>query len=93
MRITINNYADAELFIVASIINDIDMEQLNKFKHYSFISSPYIKQKFQIYVWKSPKGIALDIHDQAKKTCDVCGSTDLTEVPHMGFNCNTCHPL
>ncbi len=25
--------------------------------------------------------------------CDVCGSTDVIEVPHMGKNCNRCHPL
>ena len=25
--------------------------------------------------------------------CDVCGSTDVIDVPHMGKNCNTCHPL
>ncbi len=25
--------------------------------------------------------------------CDVCGSTDVMEVPHMGMNCNDCHPL
>lgn len=25
--------------------------------------------------------------------CDVCGSSDISEVPHMGKNCNTCHPL
>ena len=26
-------------------------------------------------------------------TCPVCGSTDLIEAPHMGSNCNNCHPL
>ena len=25
--------------------------------------------------------------------CDVCGSDDVIEVPHMGKNCNRCHPL
>ncbi len=25
--------------------------------------------------------------------CDVCGSADVIEVPHMGKNCNRCHPL
>ena len=25
--------------------------------------------------------------------CDVCGSTDVIEAPHMGRNCNRCHPL
>ncbi len=25
--------------------------------------------------------------------CDVCGSTDVIDVPHMGKNCNRCHPL
>ena len=25
--------------------------------------------------------------------CPTCGSTDLTEAPHMGTNCNRCHPL
>jgi len=25
--------------------------------------------------------------------CDVCGSDDVIEAPHMGRNCNQCHPL
>ena len=28
-----------------------------------------------------------------KSVCDVCGSDDVIEVPHMGKNCNRCHPL
>ena len=28
-----------------------------------------------------------------KSVCDVCGSDDIIEVPHMGKNCNRCHPL
>jgi hypothetical protein len=30
---------------------------------------------------------------QPKPTCDVCGSENLTEAPHMGRNCNDCHPI
>ncbi len=25
--------------------------------------------------------------------CDVCGSDDVIEAPHMGKNCNSCNPL
>jgi hypothetical protein len=25
--------------------------------------------------------------------CDVCGSNDVIEAPHMGKNCNRCHPF
>jgi hypothetical protein len=25
--------------------------------------------------------------------CDVCGSDDAIEAPHMGRNCNGCNPL
>jgi len=25
--------------------------------------------------------------------CDVCGSNDVIEAPHMGRNCNQCNPL
>ena len=28
-----------------------------------------------------------------KEVCDVCGSDDITYAPHMGKNCNRCHPL
>ena len=28
-----------------------------------------------------------------RKTCDVCGSEDITEAPHMGLNCNDCNPI
>ena len=40
---------------------------------------------------------ALRIHDVVGRSeqlvCDVCGSTDVIEAPHMGRNCNRCHPL
>ena len=36
----------------------------------------------------------LDIVGQSERlVCDVCGSTDVIEAPHMGRNCNRCHPL
>lgn len=25
--------------------------------------------------------------------CDICGSSNIIEAPHMGMNCNDCHPL
>jgi len=25
--------------------------------------------------------------------CDVCGSNDIIEAPHMGINCNRCNPF
>jgi hypothetical protein len=28
-----------------------------------------------------------------KPTCDVCGSENIIEAPHMGTNCNDCHPI
>lgn len=31
--------------------------------------------------------------DSEQLVCDVCGSTDVIEAPHMGRNCNRCHPL
>jgi hypothetical protein len=40
---------------------------------------------------------ALRIHDVVGRSeqlvCDVCGSDDVIEAPHMGRNCNKCHPL
>ena len=40
---------------------------------------------------------ALRIHDVVGQSeqlfCDVCGSNDVIEAPHMGKNCNRCHPL
>ena len=35
-----------------------------------------------------------DVVEQSKQlVCDVCGSGDVVEAPHMGKNCNRCHPL
>jgi len=31
--------------------------------------------------------------DVIKSVCDVCGSDDVIEAPHMGRNCNRCNPL
>lgn len=36
---------------------------------------------------------ALSQHDVIKAVCDVCGSDDITEAPHMGRNCNSCNPI
>jgi hypothetical protein len=39
----------------------------------------------------------LRIHDVVGRSeqlvCCVCGSDDVIEAPHMGKNCNRCHPL
>ena len=35
-----------------------------------------------------------DVVGQSEQlVCDVCGSNDVIETPHMGKNCNRCHPL
>jgi len=31
--------------------------------------------------------------ERFKPTCDVCGSSNITDAPHMGRNCNDCHPV
>jgi cytochrome c5 len=36
---------------------------------------------------------ALQQADVIKSVCDVCGSGNIIEAPHMGKNCNRCHPL
>jgi hypothetical protein len=36
---------------------------------------------------------SVDEFDCTRLSCDVCGSSDVIEVPHMGRNCNRCHPL
>jgi hypothetical protein len=38
-------------------------------------------------------GIAVVVGRSEQLGCDVCGSTDVIEAPHMGRNCNRCHPL
>jgi transcriptional regulator with XRE-family HTH domain len=39
--------------------------------------------------------ISADIQISVVQTpaCDVCGSRDVIEAPHMGRNCNDCNPL
>lgn len=44
------------------------------------------------------KTVNINIKNEVKKydvcrVCDVCGSSDVIEAPHMGLNCNTCNPL
>ena len=33
------------------------------------------------------------VKGRSEHFCDVCGSDDVIEAPHMGRNCNRCHPL
>jgi hypothetical protein len=33
------------------------------------------------------------VEQTKQQSCDVCGSDDVIEAPHMGRNCNSCHPL
>ena len=35
----------------------------------------------------------INVGQSEQLVCDVCGSTDVIEAPHMGRNCNRCHPL
>tara|TARA_R110000772_G_scaffold148307_2_gene258898 strand:- start:3909 stop:4136 length:228 start_codon:yes stop_codon:yes gene_type:complete len=35
----------------------------------------------------------LNIDDVSKSLCDVCGSDDVAEYPHVGFTCYTCNPM
>jgi hypothetical protein len=36
---------------------------------------------------------ALNIQSVSKPLCDVCGSDDVAEYPHVGFTCYTCNPM
>jgi len=35
----------------------------------------------------------LNIDDVSKSLCDVCGSDDVAEYPHVGFTCYNCNPM
>jgi len=39
------------------------------------------------------RGALIGPYWMEQPTCDVCGSTDISENPHMGRNCNWCNPL
>jgi hypothetical protein len=46
--------------------------------------------------WDAEQEVLQQVLQQAdviKLVCDVCGSDDVIEAPHMGKNCNRCHPL
>jgi hypothetical protein len=34
-----------------------------------------------------------DVIKNEVAVCDVCGSDDIIEAPHMGRNCNSCNPI
>lgn len=33
------------------------------------------------------------LQGENKAQCEVCGSSDVIEGPHMGKNCNNCNPI
>jgi len=41
------------------------------------------------------KGKKINVRWEVSVTdsCDICGSDDIIDAPHMGRNCNTCHPI
>jgi hypothetical protein len=43
--------------------------------------------------WLEKQVLALRQPSVIGSVCDVCGSNDIIEAPHMGKNCNRCHPL
>ena len=47
-------------------------------------------KKHEPEIWKV---LSAELKQSFKLACDVCGSTDVIEAPHMGKNCNTCHPI
>jgi biotin synthase-related radical SAM superfamily protein len=58
-------------------------KDLSKYFHW-ILTAEVIRGQIQALNWK---------FDDEDDLCDVCGSTDIIEVPHMGTNCNKCHPL
>lgn len=39
------------------------------------------------------EGQVLALRQPLILVCDVCGSHDVIEAPHMGRNCNCCNPM
>ena len=69
--------------IIKDMLNDLDQVLLDK------KSEKIAKEHFR----KQRDNGLIELKDCTKPTCDVCGSTDISENPHMGRNCNWCNPL
>jgi len=49
--------------------------------------------KYVVTMADIERGAVIGEYWMEQPTCDVCGSTDISENPHMGRNCNWCNPL
>jgi len=52
-----------------------------------------VKDEPQIIIKDKPELFDKFMAERSVPTCDICGSSDITDVPHMGRNCNNCHPI
>lgn len=64
---------------------------LTKGNHKSYFDAPLDEDEYLTELKQGKNNIVLA--DVIKSVCDVCGSDDIIEAPHMGKNCNRCHPL
>jgi hypothetical protein len=70
-------------------------EELENNFGWNFSSEENMEMYYDLFL--DVQKVALRQHDVVGRSeqlvCDVCGSTDVIEAPHMGRNCLLCHPL
>ena len=79
---------------------NIDRKKLEKLfdEHFFYESSNEVFDAMDEIIDYAEKVVKLfatpDVVGQSEQLpCDVCGSNDVIEAPHMGRNCNRCNPL
>lgn len=73
--------------------NEIEQQIFEKMKAKDFGESMCNETKLNVLKWTVQQLRVADVIKNEVAVCDVCGSNDITEAPHMGRNCNYCNPL
>jgi len=79
-------------------MNDKLEISMNELSHYNSLKKQDLEhrkliKKLQLEIKALKQGQLLPIDSVSKPLCDVCGSDDIVEYPHVGFNCYTCNPM
>jgi hypothetical protein len=98
-------YNVPQVWLVADLKRKIMIEKIDKIRDLLIVPSVDEQPKMAINQMKI-LNLLVELRAEAEQltipavvgrseqlVCDVCGSNDVIEAPHMGKNCNRCHPL
>lgn len=89
----VKNHKQESISALGGMLPELRKKYINELDTYNRcierLNQRYLTVKLKFYL---NEAIDNTVNVQ-QYVCDVCGSDDVIEAPHMGRNCNRCNPL